>query len=106
MLITKDEKGHCGQKLIKIQCVEYEKSEENFIRSLSLLYAGGVISKVKYQQTTSSMVMKNTGRHTKKGFMSKERITYGWGVSQFLNHFHTVSPWANRDFGTNSKDKG
>lgn len=65
---------------IKMQCVEYEKSEENFIRSLSLLYAGGVISKVKYQQTRSSMVMKNTGRHTKKGFMSKERITYGWGV--------------------------
>ena len=33
---------------IKMQCVEYEKSEENFIHSLSLLYAGGVISKVKY----------------------------------------------------------
>ena len=65
---------------IKMQCVEYEKSEENFICSLSLLYAGGVISKVKYQQTRSSLVMKNTGRHTKKGFMSKERITYGWGV--------------------------
>ena len=65
---------------IKMQCAEYEKSEENFIRSLSLLYAGGVISKIKYQQTRSSMVMKNTGRHTKKGFMSKERITYGWGI--------------------------
>lgn len=65
---------------IKMQCTEYEKSDENFIRSLSLLYAGGVISKVKYQQTRSSLVMKNTGRHTKKGFMSKERITYGWGI--------------------------
>ena len=65
---------------IKMQCAQYEKSEENFIRSLSLLYAGGVISKVKYQQTRSSLVMKNTGRRTKKGFMSKERINYGWGV--------------------------
>ena len=65
---------------IKMHCAEYEKSEENFIRSLSLLYAGGVISKVKYQQTRSSIAMKNTGRHTKKGFLSKRRLTYGWGI--------------------------
>lgn len=65
---------------IKMHCAEYEKSEENFIRSLSLLYAGGVISKIKYQQTRSSLVMKNTGRHTKKGFLSKRRLTYGWGI--------------------------
>lgn len=63
-----------------MQCKEYEKSDKNFIHSLSLLYAGGVISKVKYQQTRLSLVMKNTGRHTKKGLMSKERITYGWGI--------------------------
>ena len=64
---------------IKMQCTEYEKSDENYIRSLSLLYAGGVISKVKHQQTRSSLVMKNTGTHPKKGFLSKEKITYGWG---------------------------
>ena len=65
---------------VKNHCTEYEKSEDNFIRSLSLLYAGGVISKVKYRQTRSSLVMKNTGKHTKKGFMSRERICYGWGI--------------------------
>ena len=65
---------------IKNQCTEYEKSEENFIRSLSLLYAGGIISEFKYRQTRSSLVMKNTGKHTKKGFMSRERICYGWGI--------------------------
>ena len=60
--------------------MQSEKIEQNFIRLLPLLYAGGVISKVKYQQRRSSMVMKTAGRHTKKGFMSKERITYGWRV--------------------------
>ena len=65
---------------IKNQCTEYEKSEENFIRSLSLLYAGGIISKCKYRQTRSSLIIKNTEKHTKKGFMSRERICYGWGI--------------------------
>ena len=32
---------------IKMQCGEYEKSEENFIQSLTLLYASGIISKVE-----------------------------------------------------------
>ena len=35
---------------IKKEAQEYEKSNENFIRSLSSLYAGGVIGKVKYMQ--------------------------------------------------------
>ena len=54
---------------VKNQCTEYDKCKENFIRSLSLPYAGEVISKVKYQQARLSLVMKNTGKHTKKGFM-------------------------------------
>ena len=60
-LVTKDEKGHCCQNKNAMYRVY-----GNNIRSLSLLYAGGggVISKVKYQQTRSSLVMKNTGRQT------------------------------------------
>ena len=65
---------------IKMQCEEYEESEQNFIRSLSMLYAGGVISKVKYQQTRASLVMEITGKRTKKGFLSKRRLAYGWGI--------------------------
>ena len=75
---------------IKMHCAEYEKSEGNFIPSLSLLYAYVVSGKVKYQQTRSSPVTKNTGRHTKKGFCQREDRLMG-GVSQFLNPFHTVS---------------
>jgi len=34
---------------IKAEAQDHEKSAENFIHSLSLLYAGGVIGKVKYE---------------------------------------------------------
>lgn len=66
--------------VIKGRVKEYEKCDENFIRSLSLLYAGGVIGKFKYQQSRSALVMKNTGKLTKKGSISKERIMFGVGI--------------------------
>lgn len=40
-----------AQLLLKGNVKKYEKCDQNFIGSLSLLYAGGVISKVKYQQS-------------------------------------------------------
>ena len=58
----------------------YEKSDENFVRSLSLLYAGVVIGKVKYEQVRSALVIKHTGKTTKKGTPSKQRITFGFGI--------------------------
>ena len=65
---------------------EYEQCDQNVIRSRSLLYAGGVIGKVKYQQSRSALVMKNTRKHTKKGSISKARIKFVW-VSLFPNPF-------------------
>ena len=65
---------------IKLEAQDYEKSQENFVRSLSLLYAGGVIGKVKYEQGRSALVMKHTGKSTKKGTPSKQRITFGFGI--------------------------
>ena len=65
---------------INAQAKEYEESNENFIRSLSLLYAGGIIGKVKYQQGRSAMVMRHTGKRTMKGYLSRERIKFGFGV--------------------------
>ena len=59
---------------IKKEAQEYEKSNENFIRSLSLLYAGGVIGKVKYMQGRSALVMRHTGKSTKTGTPSVELI--------------------------------
>lgn len=84
-----------------MQCVVYERSEENFICHLSRLYAGGVTSNVKYQQTRSAMVMKNTGRHTKKGLMLKERITYCLGVplSKLLLYSVLMNKIEERDMG-------
>ena len=55
------------------QAKEYEESNENFIQSLSLLYAGQIIGKVKYQQGRSAMVMRHTGKRTMKGYLSRER---------------------------------
>lgn len=59
---------------IKKEAQEYEKSNENFIRSLSLLYAGGVIGKVKYMQGRSALVMRHTEKSTKTGTPSVELI--------------------------------
>ena len=67
--------------VIKPQVKQYEQSDHNFIRSLSMLYAGGLMGKVKYEQTRSALVMKNTKKHTKKlGSVSKERVVFGMGI--------------------------
>lgn len=34
--------------------------------------------------------MKNIGRYIKKGFMLKERITYGWGILVFKFFLYSV----------------
>ena len=65
---------------IKAETERYEKSNENFIRSLPLLYAGGIIGKVKYEQGRSALIMKHTDKTTKKGNPSKQRITFGFGI--------------------------
>ena len=65
---------------------EYEKCDQNFIRSLSLLYAGVMNGKVKYQQSRSALIMKNTGKLTKNGSISKKKLSLIW-VSQFPNPF-------------------
>ena len=73
--------------VIKPQVKQYEQSDHNIIRSLSMLYAGGLMGKVKYEQTRSALVMKNTKKHTKKlGSVSKERVLFGMGIP-FLNSF-------------------
>lgn len=53
-------------RLAKEQVKDYEKCEENFTWSLSLLYAGGLIGKVKYELTKSALVMRNNGKKTNK----------------------------------------
>ena len=45
---SKNLKGAAAMK-INAQAKAYEGSNENFVLSLSLLYAGGIIGKVKYQ---------------------------------------------------------
>ena len=73
--------------VIKPQVKQYEQSDHNVIRSLSMLYAGGLMGKVKYEQTRSALVMENTKKHTKKlGSVSKERVLFGMGIP-FLNSF-------------------
>ena len=61
---------------IKAETERYEKSNENFIHSLSRIYAGGITGKVKYEQGKSALVMKHTDKTTKKGNPSKQRITF------------------------------
>ena len=65
---------------IKNDVKVYEQGEENFIRSLALLYAGGIIGKRKYEQAKSALVTKNTGKLTKKGFLSRQRIKFSFGI--------------------------
>ena len=69
--------------VIKPQVKQYEQSDHNVIRSLSMLYAGGLIGKVKYEQSRSALVMKNTEKHTKK-ILSLTKI---WSI---LNLFYML----------------
>ena len=46
-----------------------------------MLYVGGLMGKVKYEQSRSALVMKNNEKHTKKlGSLSKERVLFGMGI--------------------------
>ena len=86
--ITDITKYFCSSKKMKKEALVkkkaetegYKKSNENLICSLSLLYAGGVIGKVKYEHGRSSLVMKHAEKTTKKGNPSKQRITFGFGI--------------------------
>ena len=67
-----------GLAVIKPQVKQHEQSYHNVIRSLSVLYAGGLMGKVKNEQSRSALVMKNNEKHTKKlGSLSKERVLFG-----------------------------
>lgn len=50
----------CNDKIIpnivKKKVQEFEKSEENFIRSTALLYKGGILTKMKYKQMRKKKV--------------------------------------------------
>ena len=42
--------------------IDFEKSDENMIRSVMTLYRGGLISKVKYNDVRSSLMYKSDRR--------------------------------------------
>ena len=63
--------------LSKKQVALYKKLNDNFVCSLSVLYARGIISKLKYGLARSALVMENNGKKTKRGYLSKERIKLG-----------------------------
>ena len=86
---------------IKMQTQEYEKGNDNFIWSLSLLYAGGVIGKVNYMQGRSALVMRHTRMSTKTGTPSKQRITSGFGIpiARHLSHVQYTRSVTDRQRG-------
>ena len=70
---------------VKRDVKEYEKSRENFIRSVSLLYAGRILGKMKYEQARSAAVMKNSGKQTKRDIYQKKESNLVWEFP-FPNH--------------------
>ena len=61
---------------------DFENSQNNIIRSVSLLYAGGLVSKRKYEQTRSALSTSSTGRKkTQKGYLQRRRMNIGFGYS-------------------------
>lgn len=67
--------------VVKTAVKSFEKHQDNSIRSCALLYAGGVMSKRKYQQTRSSLSTSYTGSKTEKGFLKRKRISVGFGYT-------------------------
>ena len=51
----------------------FEMSKDNVTRSVSLLYAGGLLSKWKYLQTRSALSTQCIGTKTEKGHMQRKR---------------------------------
>ena len=44
-------------KIVKQKILEFEKSHANFVRSVNILYRGGIASKQKYNSIRSSLTM-------------------------------------------------
>ena len=51
---------------------KFEASDENVTRSLSMLYAGSLLSKRKYAQVRSALSTFSTGDITKKGYIQRK----------------------------------
>ena len=58
----------------------FEMSKDNVTRSVSLLYAGGLLSKRKYLQTRSALSTQCIGTKTEKGHMQRKRIKLESGM--------------------------
>ena len=59
---------------------KFEASQENVTRSLSMLYAGGLLSKRKYAQNRSALSTFSTGNVTEKGYLQRKRLLFSGGI--------------------------
>lgn len=58
----------------------FELSQQNVNRSFAMLYAGGLLSKRKYEHNRSSLSTYSIGTATKKGYLQRRRLSFGGGV--------------------------
>ena len=66
--------------LIKKHVSKFEASDENVTRSLSMLYAGSLLSKRKYAQVRSALSTFSTGNITEKGYIQRKRLLVSGGI--------------------------
>jgi hypothetical protein len=59
---------------------KFEASQENAIRSLSMLYAHSLLSKRKYAQSRSALSTFSTGNITEHGYLQRKRLLFSGGI--------------------------
>ena len=76
--------------LVQKDVKKFEESQENVTRSFSLLYAGGLVSKRKYQETRSALGTPYLGIKTERVIFKGRELSLVL-VYLFLQYFHASS---------------
>ena len=79
--------------LVNKSIYSYEKEEKNYMRSISLLYTGGILSKEKYKHVRNALAFEQSSKSKRKrlkldhGIISPAVVTY----DKLMNYINSIN---------------
>ena len=86
--------------LVNKSIYSYEKEEKNYMRSISLLYTGGILSKEKYKHVRNALAFEQSCKSKRKrlkldhGIISPAVVTY----DKLINYINSINIGAVKNF--------
>ena len=86
--------------LVNKSIYSYEKEEKNYMRSISILYTGGILSKEKYKHVRNALAFEQSSKSKRKrlkldhGIISPAVVTY----DKLMNYINSINIGAVKNF--------